>query len=379
MPPTRAREGDLTRDGRSGAHAPPDVEAGFYRALVASTSDAVLGLDRDGRIVTWNRAAEAIFGFRREEVIGRHVAMLAPAERAEEFAALYAAVSAGETITDLDTVRRRRDGTLVHLSLTISPVMDDRGTVTGASTIARDVSTRRAAEERIADLALELLRANTRLREFASLVAHELREPAATAAELIRAAATAEVDRSTLARAARSVVEIEHVLADLSDYASVGRAEAEAIALDELLDDVSAELAPRLDEVGATIEPGPLPLVRLGRGDARLLLRNLIANAIRFRSARPLRIRVDATRRGSRWELTVADNGIGIAPRDRAAVFEPFVRLRPDGTAGTGLGLAIVKVIVEGCGGDAWIEGVAGGGARAHVTLPAASSEEAGG
>jgi PAS domain S-box-containing protein len=356
----------------------PDAEAAFYRALVASTQDGIVGVDRDGYIVTWNHAAEEIYGYPRNEVIGRHVRMLVPPDRADEFQALFDAVWSGTTVNDIDTVRRRRDGTLVNLSLTISPVLDEHGRVAGSSTIARDVSARHAAEERIADLALELIRANTRLREFASLVAHELREPTARAANVLGAAGGGGTDAVTLARAAASVVAIEHVLTDLSDYASVGREEPEAIELEEVLDDVSAELAPRLQEVGAVIEGSGLPSVRIGRGDLRLLLRNLIANAIRFRSGRPLRIRVSAACRGSRWEVVVADNGVGIPPRDRDSVFEPFVRLRPDGTPGTGLGLAIVKVIVESVGGEVWADAADGGGTRIHVTLPAGSRLEHG-
>jgi len=371
----RVPDDDVTATTGS-TEALPDAEAAFYRALVASTHDAVFGLDREGCIVTWNRAAEAIYGYPREEVLGAHVSKLAPPERSAEIEQLFVAVRRGETISDLDTVRRRSDGTLINLSLTISPVLDEHGDVAGASTIARDVSARRAAEERIADLALELIRANTRLREFASLVAHELREPTARAAQLLAGADGTGADSAVLARAAESVVAIEQVLADLSDYASVGRGEPEAIELQEVLDAVSAELAPRLQEVGAAIEGSGLPSVRIGRGDLRLLLRNLIANSIRFRSNLPLRIRVSAACRGSHWEVVVADNGVGIAPRDRDMVFEPFVRVRPEGAPGTGLGLAIVKVIVEGVGGEVWAEGADCGGTRIHLTLPAGSPLE---
>src|SRR5690606_17444073 len=109
-------------------------------AIVESSDDAILAKDLDGIIMSWNTGAEQLFGYRPEEVIGRSVTMLIPAERNEEEPAILARIRRGERIEHYETVRRCKDGSVVDISLSVSPMKDRSGRIIGASTIARDVT-----------------------------------------------------------------------------------------------------------------------------------------------------------------------------------------------------------------------------------------------
>jgi PAS domain S-box-containing protein len=122
-------------------------------AIVSSSDDAVISKDLHGIIMTWNAGAERMFGYTAEEVIGRPVTILMPPERVDEEPGILARIRNGEKIDHYETIRRRKDGTLLDISLTISPIKDAEGRIIGASKIARDITARKRAEEATARLA----------------------------------------------------------------------------------------------------------------------------------------------------------------------------------------------------------------------------------
>src|SRR4051794_13022499 len=115
-------------------------------AIVESSDDAIISKDLDGRIQTWNRAAERLFGYSAEEVIGKPVSILSPAGYRNEMPELLARIRKGESVEHYETVRQRKDGSLLHVALTVSPIRDSSGLIVGASKILRDISGRTAAE-----------------------------------------------------------------------------------------------------------------------------------------------------------------------------------------------------------------------------------------
>jgi PAS domain S-box-containing protein len=121
-------------------------------AIVESSDDAILGTTLEGIITSWNRGAERIYGYAAEEVVGRPITMLAPPERAEEVPAILRRVRRGERVDHYDTVRIRKDGARIYVSITVSPIRDSRGKVAGVSTVARDITERKRAEEEIRHL-----------------------------------------------------------------------------------------------------------------------------------------------------------------------------------------------------------------------------------
>jgi len=122
--------------------------AAFLAAIVESSDDAIVSKSLSGIITTWNKGAERVFGYTADEAIGNPITIVIPPDRLEEAPAILARIQAGERVDHFETIRRRKDGTLIDISLTISPIRDSNGKIIGASKIARDISERKRAAER---------------------------------------------------------------------------------------------------------------------------------------------------------------------------------------------------------------------------------------
>jgi two-component system, chemotaxis family, CheB/CheR fusion protein len=132
------------------------LPAGWLAAIVESSDDAIVSKALDGTITSWNPAAERLFGYTAEEAIGRPISTLAAPDRKNEMPAILERIRRGEKVEHYETVRRRKDGSLIDISLTVSPILDEKGRIVGASKIARDISDRKRAEERQRILSAEL-------------------------------------------------------------------------------------------------------------------------------------------------------------------------------------------------------------------------------
>lgn len=128
------------------SHAQPPTDA-FFRAIVDSSSDAIISKDLNGIVTSWNKGAERMFGYTAAEAIGQSIAIVFPADRLDEEPGILAKIRRGEQIDHYETVRRRKDGTPIDISLTVSPIVDDQGNVIGASKVARDISAQKREHE----------------------------------------------------------------------------------------------------------------------------------------------------------------------------------------------------------------------------------------
>ena len=137
-------EEPATNDRRS---LPRGLERALLAAIVENSDDAIASKDLDGIVTSWNRAAERLFGYTAEEMIGRPIAVLAAPGREDEMPMILERIRRGERVDHYETLRRRKDGSLVEISLTVSPIRDQRGRIIGASKIARDITERRRLEE----------------------------------------------------------------------------------------------------------------------------------------------------------------------------------------------------------------------------------------
>jgi PAS domain S-box-containing protein len=248
-------------------------------AIVESSYDAIIGKTLDGAITSWNAAAERMYGHSAAEIIGQPISLLAPAEAAAELREILAKLKQGEQIRDYETVRVQKDGTAIHVSLTVSPIRDAAQNIIGASTIARDISDRKALEQLHAD--------------FIASLTHDIRGPVGNISgylELLRD----EQGLSAKAREITAVMEssVQTTFSLITNYLDQARIEAGRlslangpVALDELLTRVVRQYevlaARRHITVSLRLEPEPPPL----EGDALALVRvfsNLVHNALKF-------------------------------------------------------------------------------------------------
>jgi PAS domain S-box-containing protein len=354
-------------------------------AIVESSDDAIVSKDLSGIVQSWNAAAQRLFGYTAEQAVGRHISFIIPPERLDEEDRILARLRAGERVYHFDTVRVRSDGRPVHVSLTISPVRDESGRVVGASKIARDITDRKEAEERIYGLMAQLKEADDRKDEFLAVLAHELRNPLAPLSNLLEIMRRGDGGPELLDRA-RSVLErqlglVVRLVDDLLDVSRITRGKLELRKEQVELASVVRQsvetcrpLAERArHELTVSLPPEP---VYLDADPARLaqVFGNLLTNACKYTPPGG-RISLTAERQENDVLVKVKDTGAGIPPDKLASVFDMFTQLDRSlerSQAGLGIGLTLVKRLVEMHGGtvEAHSEGQ-GRGSEFVVRLPA--------
>ncbi len=241
-------------------------------AIVESSDDAIISKDLEGVIRSWNHGAERIFGYKAEEIIGQHVSTITAPDRIDEIPNILERIRRGESVDHYETKRKTKDGRILTVSLTVSPIRDAAGNVTGASKVARDVTERVRQEQALRDANAALSRANADLQQFAYSASHDLQEPlrmVAAYSELLQkkfggklGAAGDEYIRHTVQGAMR----METLLRDLRTYTQVSTAEyepTEDIDAAEVLKHAVANLEVVIRESGASIESTDLPSVRM--------------------------------------------------------------------------------------------------------------------
>jgi PAS domain S-box-containing protein len=348
-------------------------------ALVQSAPDAILTVDPDGRIATWNPGATAMFGLAPEQAVGRsYEETLVPPSDREASRARDADI--GRTMM-FRAPRMRADGSVFPAQISVAPLTGADGAPAGALAIVRDITDLVDAEHELRERAEQLERSNVDLERFAYAASHDLQEPLLTmklAASAVMASAGERLDdeeRALLAQLDKEAARLSAQIRGLMDSARValGSLQAEPVPLETAVDDALAALSAAADAADARIEVcRPLPTAAVPRPVVSLVMQNLIANAMKYRRPGvPPRIVIAGTSVDGQVEVSVSDNGVGLAAADRERIFRVFARAQA-GVPGTGMGLAIVRRMLERHGGTIAAESPGPGrGSRFIVRLPA--------
>lgn len=348
-------------------------------AIVDSSDDAIIGKTLDGVIRTWNGGAERLFGYRAEEVVGKPVAILLPPGRLGEEPEILARIARGERVAAFESVRRRKDGQDIDVSVSISAIHDSRGKVVGASKLARDISERKRAEEAIARAKEAAENANRELESFSYSVAHDLRAPLRGIdgfSQVLLEDYADKLDdegRRHLDRVRQSAQHMGQLIEALLSLARVTRGDIqrEEVDLSKLARGIAERLQATQPERAVTfdIADGLSCL-----GDARLLgvaLENLLGNAWKFtRNVAQAHIQLGADAALGPAAFFVRDNGAGFDMAYAGKLFRVFQRLHASSEFdGTGIGLATVQRIFARHGGKIWAESAVGQGATFYFKL----------
>lgn len=245
------------------------------------------------------------------------------------------------------------------------------------------------AHELLREQTQELERSNRDLEQFAYVASHDLQEPlrkVASFTQLLQKRYGGQLDERAdqyIGFAVDGAHRMQRLIQDLLSFSRVGRSGAAPVAVDleEVVAQVLRDLDERIADAGAVVTHDPMPVVHGERALLAMLLTNVVSNAVKFRSPdRSARVHLSARRDSDdRWEISCADNGIGIDPQYAERVFVIFQRLHPKEVyTGTGIGLALVKRVVEHHGGRVWIEPSDGGGTTVRWTLRAAGASDLG-
>jgi signal transduction histidine kinase len=245
--------------------------------------------------------------------------------------------------------------------------------------IVEELASVEGARVRLEEQALELQRSNAELEQFAYVASHDLQEPLRKIASFCQALQTRYADQldergeQYIEFAVDGAKRMQVLINDLLTFSRVGRGgrEHEPVALEEVLASAERALAEPLERLGGRVIAGPLPSVIGDRTQLVSLLQNLISNALKFHGEQPPVVRLSARRSGAMWEISCADNGIGVEAEYAERIFLIFQRLHSrDSYEGSGIGLALCRKIVEYHGGAMWLDSEFSGGARFRFTLP---------
>jgi two-component system, chemotaxis family, CheB/CheR fusion protein len=377
---------DTTSVRRSGE------ERARLAAIVESSDDAIISKDLNGIIMTWNAGAERLFGYSASEAVGQPVTLLIPPNRHNEEPEIIQRVRRGERVDHYETVRQSKDGSLLNISLSVSPIFDDRGNVTGASKIARDITASKLAAARIAELLQvaeqsreEAEAANRSKDEFLAMLGHELRNPlSAVRNSLVVVGLDEKQQRRALEIAQRAADQLSRIVDDLLDVARISQGRVllrkSKISLNQILEQTLDSARGTMDERRHSLTLSLPPETAWLEADAARIeqaITNLLANAAKYTDPGGT-VTVTLEQDGEHAVIRVRDTGIGIASEVLPRVFDLFSQAersldRAEG--GLGIGLTLVRRIVELHAGtvEAKSPGV-GGGAEFVLRLPAVFS-----
>jgi two-component system CheB/CheR fusion protein len=341
-----------------------DESARRLAAIVECSDDAIISKNLDGIIQSWNRAAERLFGYTAAEAVGQSVLLLIPEGRHDEEPAILERLRRGERIDHYETVRRRKDGALLDISLSVSPIVDGGGRVVGASKIARDITAQKRVQRELREAHERALAANRAKDNFLATLSHELRTPLNPVLLLAsEAAQNASLPASVRAdfEAIRKGVELEaRLIDDLLDVARITKGKLVLNTADHdlhaILRDAITTVRPDLEAKQQTLACDLAASSLIVRGDATRLqqvLWNVLKNAVKFTPEHgciSVGTRINHARHCAVVEIS--DTGIGLAREDLERIFDAFNQVaqpQPAGHrfGGLGLGLTISRLLTE--------------------------------
>ena len=375
-----------------------DVTNEMLAAIVRSSDDAILSKTPTGIVTSWNPAAERLYGWTADEIIGRSIATIIPPERAGEEKTILREVLAGRAIDHYRTTRVHKNGTRIEVSLTVSPIRAADGSIVAASTIARDMTEQvrfetelRGARSEAERARGEAERANAAKNEFLSHMSHELRTPLNVVLGFAQLLELTELDEGQVQSVEQILKAGKHLLELINELLDVSRIETGGMSLSvepvdarAALAEVVALMAPLASERGISVveeTDGPCwVLADLHR--LKQVLLNLLSNAIKYNhDGGSVRLRTGRAPGGA-VRIAVSDTGPGMSGEQLERLFTPFDRLGAEKTAveGTGLGLPLSRGLIEAMQGRIAVESQPGVGSTFLVELrPAEPAEVDGG
>jgi PAS domain S-box-containing protein len=352
----------------------------YIENLLENAGDAIVSTDAQDKILSWNRAAEVIFGYNKDEVVGKSLAILAPQNHPTELVDLRTKVELTGPMRNLEVRRRRKDGSIFNVALAVSPIKEKDGAIIGFLYIAKDITEAKRYEKRLRQL-------DRMKSDFVSNVSHELRTPLTA----IKGSVDNMLDGITgvlnekqsryLVRIKSNADRLGRLINELLDLSRIESGKIDLIPANLPIVSLAREVAEVLRPIAAeklisleVSHNGDEVFAWADRDKITQVLVNIVGNAVKFTPANgKVTITVEQPEQKS-VTVSVRDTGPGIPEDEADKIFDKFyqvARVNKEKTKGAGLGLAISKALIEMHGGNLWIESEVGKGSVFSFTVPA--------
>jgi PAS domain S-box-containing protein len=335
-------------------------------AIVTSSDDAIISKTLESVITTWNDGAERLFGYTADEMIGETIYKLIPDDRQEEEPMILSRLKSGERIEHFETQRQTKDGRLIDVSLTISPIKNNQGQIIGLSKIARDISERKKDE--------------IRKNDFIGMVSHELKTPLTSLSailQLLQNKLKKSEDPFVNEGLRRANVQAKKMSTMINGFLNISRLESGKIQIDKqafIIGDLIREVISETNLTGPShsieLEHCDKVVVQADQEKIGSVLTNLLGNAVKY-SPKGSAIRISCKQLDQAVQVSISDEGLGIRPEDRDHIFDRYHRVENNrNISGFGIGLYLSAEIIQRHGGQIWVESQNGIGSTFHFTLP---------
>lgn len=337
-------------------------------AIVESSDDAIIGKTLEGTVTSWNKGAERLFGYTEADMIGQSILKVIPEERYAEEPEIISKIKSGQHIEHFETQRLARDGRLIDLSLTISPVRDKAGNVTGVSKIARDISEKKRDEQRKND--------------FIGMASHELKTPLTSLSAILQVLDQKmknSTDSFMPGALTKANQQIKRMSSMINGFLNVSRLESAKLLIEKApfnLGELAVESIAEAKLAASSHEfiyyGQNLLIINADREKINSVISNLLSNAVKY-SPKGKLITIRIEQHAEEVIVSVHDEGIGIQPQDIDKLFDRYYRVENEHTkhiSGFGVGLYLSSEIVKHHEGRIWVESGNGTGSTFYFTLP---------
>lgn len=357
-----------------------EEENKFKANLLKMIGQSAIATDLDGVVNYWNKAAEDIYGWKKEEALGENIKTLTTPDTSQVQAReIMEQLKNGKTWAGEFNVRKK-EGTIFPARVTNSPIYDENHKLSGIIGISSDISEEVKNKELLAKYTDELERSNEELEQFAFIVSHDLQEPLRMVTgfmDQLKRKYEEQLDEKAhqyIYYATDGAKRMKQIILDILTYSRAGRINEgeQEVNLNEVLDEFKQLRRNLIAESNATIKASELPILHISKASITQVLHCLLDNALKYseQGTNPV-VEIKVTNKEKEWVFSVKDNGIGIDPKFYNKIFVMFQRLHNrDKFTGTGIGLSIAKRHIEYLGGSIWLESELGKGTTFYFTIP---------
>jgi len=341
--------------------------------IVETSDDAIVSKTLESVVTSWNASAERMFGYTEKEMIGQTIYKIIPEDRQDEEPRILDQLRTGRRVDHFETKRRTKDGRLLDVSLTISPIKNKQGEIIGLSKIARDITEKKQEEQRKND--------------FIGMVSHELKTPLTSLSAIIQTAQlklSRQGDQFLSNAMEKANLQTRRMAAMINGFLNVSRLEAGKLLIERRIFDMNELLQEILEETRLTVTTHTFNLegcknllINADRERIASVISNLLSNAVKY-SPRGRTIDIRCKLQEKTAVISVTDEGMGIKPDDLTHIFDRYYRVESNNTrhiSGFGIGLYLSAEIIKQHGGEIWAESELSNGTTFYFSLPLIASE----